>query len=129
MSVSPSAFPAMHFVVLDGIVLKLVMGAGDGPLRLQSVFSKRRQQRSKAIQRSSCFRSTLWLLNVVGRTPDQSVMYCLSQRSYRGQPGQAGVQLLRNVAFEHNAYRCSSFHDSKYGGKMLRIEFRTYPTN
>ena len=41
----------------------------------RAYFSKRPNQRSKVIQRSSCFRNALWPPNLVGRTHDQSVMH------------------------------------------------------
>ena len=58
----------------------------------------------------------LWLPNLVGRTPDQSVMHCWSQRSCRGQSGvklrrnalwppswgQVGVNLLRSALWSSN---------------------------
>ena len=88
---------AMRFVLLRGIELKLGMGVGDRPPRFESIFSKRSHQRSKVIQRSSCFRSALWSPYLVGRTPDQKVIHYWGQKSYRGQPGQLGVKLLRNA--------------------------------
>ena len=42
-------------------------------------------------------RNALWLPNLVGRTLDQSVMYCWDQRSCRGQLGHPEVKLLRNA--------------------------------
>ena len=61
-------------------------GVGDGPTRFEGIFSKRPHERSKVIQRSSCLRNALWQPNLIGRTPDQSVMRCWGQRSCRGQP-------------------------------------------
>ena len=49
----------MRFVMLGGMGLKLCMGIGDGPPRLNSIFWKWPHQRSKVIQRSSCLRNTL----------------------------------------------------------------------
>ena len=72
---------AMHFVVLWVIELKLGMGVGDGSTRFESIFLKRPHQRLKVIQRSNCFRNALWPPNLVGRTPEQSVMHCWGQRS------------------------------------------------
>ena len=43
--------------------------------------------------------NTLWPPNLVGRTPDQSVMHCWGQRSCRGQPE---VKLLRNAVWPPN---------------------------
>ena len=49
----------MRFVVLGSIELKVGMEVGDGPLRFESI-SKLPYQRSKFIQRYSCFRNALW---------------------------------------------------------------------
>ena len=48
---------------------------------------------SKVIQRSSCLRNTLWLPNLIGRSPDQRVMHCWGQRSCRGHPGSTRGQI------------------------------------
>ena len=37
--------------------------------------------------------SAHWPPNLVGRTPDQSAMYCWGQRSCRGQPGSTRGQI------------------------------------
>ena len=79
--------PAMRFPMLRGTGLKLGIMIGDGPPRLKSIFSKWPHQRSKVIQRSSCLRNTLWLPNLIGRSPDQGVVHCCCQRSCRGHPG------------------------------------------
>ena len=89
--------PAMRFVMLGGMGLKLCMGIGDGPPRLKSIFWKWPHQRSKVILRSSCLRNSLWLPNLIGRSPDQGVMHCWCQRSCRGHPGSTRVKLLRNA--------------------------------
>ena len=87
----------MRFVVLRRIELKLGRVVGNGPPRFVVNFSKRPHQRSKVIQRSSCLRNALWLPNLVGKTPDQSVMHCWGQRSCRGHTGQPEVKLLGNA--------------------------------
>ena len=46
--------------------------------------------------------NALWPPNLVGRTPDQSIMHCLGQRSCRGQLGQIGVSLLSNALWSPN---------------------------
>ena len=71
----------------------------DGPPRPKTIFSKWPHQRSKVIQRSSCLRNALWLPNLAGRPPDQRVMHCWGQRSWRGHPG---VKLLRNALWPPN---------------------------
>ena len=73
--------PAMRFVMLWVIKLKLGSGVGDGPTRFEGIFSKWQHQR--------------WP-NLIGRTPDQSAMHCWGQRSYRGQPGSTRGQ-IKNV--------------------------------
>ena len=55
--------------------MKFGIGVGNGPTRFVGIFSKRPHQRSKVIQRSSCPRNALWLPNLIGRTPEQSVMH------------------------------------------------------
>ena len=87
-------YPAMHFAMLSGIELKVGMGVGDGPTRFVGIFSRRPHLRSKVIQGSICLRNTLWLPNLVRRTPDQNVVHCWGQRSCKGQPE---VKLLRNA--------------------------------
>ena len=52
---------------------------------------------SKLIQGSICLRNSLWLPNLVGRTPDQNVMHCWGQRSFLGSSGPTRGQLLRNA--------------------------------
>ena len=39
------------------------------------------------------FRNALWLSNLVGRIPDQRVMYCWGQRSCRGHPGSNCLEM------------------------------------
>ena len=51
------------------------------PLRYVVNFSKRPNQRSKVVQRSSCL--SLQEPNLVGRTSDQRAMHCWGQMSYR----------------------------------------------
>ena len=70
-------------------------GVGDGPTRFVEMFSKRPHQRSKVIQRSSYFRNILWPRNLVGRTPDRSVVHSWGQRSCRGQPGSIRAQITQ----------------------------------
>ena len=94
--------PAMRFVMLWGMGLKLGMGIGDGPPRLKSIFSKWPHWRSKIIQRSNCHRNALWLPNLVGRTPDQRVMHCWGQGHAKVIWGQPGVKLLRNGLWPPN---------------------------
>ena len=48
---------------------------------------------SKVIQRSSWIRNSLWLTNLLGRSPDRSVMHCFGQRSFRGQLGSTWGQI------------------------------------
>ena len=47
-------------------------------------------------QRSFSFGNALWPLNLVERTPDQSIMHWWGHRSYRVSRGQPEVSLLRN---------------------------------
>ena len=67
-------------------------GVGDGPPRFVGIFSKQPHLGSKVIQGSICLRNALWLSNLVGRTPDQSVMHCGGQRSCTGQLGSSRGQ-------------------------------------
>ena len=69
------------------------MGICPAMLSFESIISKQLHHRSKVIQWSSCIRNALWLPNLVGRTPDQSVMHCWGQRSCRGQLGSARGQI------------------------------------
>ena len=85
--------PAMRFVMLWGIELKVGMGVGDGPTRFVGIFSKRPHPGSKVIQRSIYLRNALWLPNLVKRTPGQSVVYCWGQRSCRGHQGSTKGQI------------------------------------
>ena len=94
-SVSVSVCPAMRFVVLQRIELKLGRVVGHGPPRFVVNFSKWPDQRSKVIQRSICLRNALWLPNLVGRTPDWSVMHCWGRRSRRGHPGSTRGQIAQ----------------------------------
>ena len=96
-----SVCTAMHFVVLWGIELKVGMGVGDGPTRFVHIFLKWPHLGSKVIQGSICLQNALWLPNLV-RTPDQSVVHCWGQRSYRGHRSQLGVRLLRNALWLPN---------------------------
>ena len=98
--------PAMRFVMLRGIELKVGMGVGDGPMRFVGTFSKRPHQRSKVIQGSICLRNALWLPNLVKRTPDQSEVYCRGQRSCRGHLGSTRGQM---------SWKCPMA--TKFGGK------------
>ena len=50
-------------------------------------------------------RNALWQPNLVGRSPEQSVLHCWDQRSCGVGCGQPNVA---NAALEHDAYRCSS---------------------
>ena len=84
---------AMRFVVLRGMEVKFGMGVGAGPTRFDSIFSKSPYQRSKVIQRSSCFRNALWPPNLVGLTSSQRVMHCWDQRSFRVQLGSTRVTI------------------------------------
>ena len=91
LSVNLSVDPAMRFVVLQCIVLKLSMGVGDGPMRFKSIFLKRSHQRSKAIQRSNCLRNALWPLNP---WPECSAFSC-NQRSHRGHLGSTRDEIAQ----------------------------------
>ena len=57
---------------------------------------------SKVIQRSRYLTNALWLPNLVGRTPDQSVMHCWGRRSCGVSWGQPEVKLLRNALWLPN---------------------------
>ena len=125
--------PAMRFVVLLCIRLKLGRIVGNGSPRFVVNLLKRPHQRSKFIQRSICLEmpygyqiwqeeplievkciagieghpgSTrdqiaqecpLWVQNLVGRTPDRSVMHWWGQRSCRGQPGSTRGKIAENA--------------------------------
>ena len=41
----------------------------------------------------NCLTNALWLPNLMRRTPDQSVVNCWGQRSYRGQLGSSRGQI------------------------------------
>ena len=84
---------AMHFLMLQGIELKVGMGVGDGRTRFVGIFSKRPHLGSKVIQGSICLRNVLWPPNLVSRTPDQSVVLCWGQRSCKGHLGSARGQI------------------------------------
>ena len=92
-SVSVYVCPAMRFVMLWCIELKLGMGVVHGPPRFVGIFSKRPHLGSKVIQGSICLTNGLWLPNLVRRTPDQSVVHCWGQRSCRGQLGSSRGQI------------------------------------
>ena len=85
--------PAMRFAMLRGTELKVGMRVGDGSTRFVGIFSKGPHLRSKVIQGSICLRNTLWLPNLVRRTPDQSIVHCWGQRSCRGHLGSTGGQI------------------------------------
>ena len=85
--------PAMRFATLRGIELKVGMGVGDGPTRFVGIFSKRPHLGSKVIQGSICLRNALGLPNLVRRTPEQNVVHCWGQRSYRGHLGSTRGQI------------------------------------
>ena len=92
-SVSVYVCPAMRFVMLWCIELKVGMGVGDGPARFVGIFSKWPHLGSKVIQRSICLRNALGLPNLVKRTPGQSVVHCWGQRSCRGHQGSTKGQI------------------------------------
>ena len=92
----------MHFLMLQGIELKVGMGVGDGLTRFVGIFSKRPHLGSKVIQGSICLRNVIWPPNLVSRTPDQSVVLCWGQRPCRGQLWSFGVKLLRNALWPPN---------------------------
>ena len=94
--------PAMRFVMLWGIELKVGMGVGEGPTRFVGIFLKQPHLGSNVIQGSICLRNTLWLPNLVRRTPDQSVVHCWGPRSCRGHLGSTRVILLRNATWPPN---------------------------
>ena len=52
--------------------------------------------------------NALWPPNLVGRTPDQSIMHCLGQRSCRGQLGSNRGQFTKQCPMV-----------TKFGGKNL----------
>ena len=85
--------PAMRFVMLWCIELKVGMGVGDGPTRFVGIFSKRPHLRSKVIQGSICLRNVLWLPDLVRRTPDQSVVHSWGQMLCRGHLGSTRGQI------------------------------------
>ena len=85
----------MRFVVLWGIELKLGIGVGDGPMRFESIFSERPHQRSKLIQRSSCFRNALWSPNLVGRTPYRNVVQWWGRAVMQGSSGVERGQIAQ----------------------------------
>ena len=85
--------PTMRLVMLRGTELKVGMGVADGPMKFVGIFSKQPHLGSKVIQESICLRNALWPPNLVGRTPDQSVMHCWSRRSCRGQLGSSRGQI------------------------------------
>ena len=47
-------------------------------------------------------KNALWQPDLVGRTPDRSVVQWWGGRSYRGQPGSTRVKLLRNAVWQPN---------------------------
>ena len=87
--------PAMRFVMLWDIELKLGMVVGDGPMRCVGIFSKQPHLGSKVLQGSICLRNCpmLWLPNLVRRASDQSVVHCLGQSSRRGHLGSTRGQV------------------------------------
>ena len=101
-SVSQCVCPLMRSVMLWRIELKLGRVVGHGPPWFVVNFSKRPDQRSKVIQRSMCLRNVLWLPNLVGRTPDRSVMHCWGQRSRRGHPGSTRGQIAQECPMATN---------------------------
>ena len=90
---------AMRFV-LWCMELKF-LGVESGPARLNRIFSKQPNQRSKVIQRSSCFRNALLPSNLVERTPHWRVMHLLGSRDMQGS-SQPGVKLFRNALWPTN---------------------------
>ena len=98
--------PAIRFVMLRGIELKVGMRVGDRPTRCVGIFSKRPNPGSKVIQRSICLKNALWLPNLVRRTPEQSVVHCRGQRSCMGHLGSTRGQM---------SWKCSL--TTKFGGK------------
>ena len=85
--------PAMHFVMLRGIELKVGMGVGDWLPRIVGIFSKRPHLESKVIQGSICLKNALWPPNLVSRPSDQSVVHCWGQMLCRGHLGSARGQI------------------------------------
>ena len=98
--------PAMRFVMIRGIELKVGMGIGNRPTRFVGIFSKRPHPESKVIQGSICLQNALWLPNLVRRTPEQSVVHCRGQRSCRGHLGSTRGQMSRKCLIA-----------TKFGGK------------
>ena len=87
--------PAMRFVMLRGMELKLGIGVGDGSTWFVGIFSELPHPGSKVIQRSICLRNALWLPNLVRTTLDQSVVHCWGQRSCRGHLGSTRGQIAK----------------------------------
>ena len=77
------------------------VGIGDGPTRFERIFWKQTDQRSKVIQRSSCFRNAVWPSNLVGRTPDWNVMHWVKGYAEVNR-GQVGGKLLRSALWPPN---------------------------
>ena len=95
--VSLCVCPAMRFVVLWRIELKLSRVEGHGHQRFMVNFSKWPDQRSKVIQWSNCFKKCPVATTFGGKNPWPKCNAFLGQRSSRGRSGQPGVKLLRNV--------------------------------
>ena len=74
----------IHSAVLRRMEPKLTRVVGARCSRGMVNFLKRPHQGSKVIQSSLCLKNGLRLPNLVGRTPDQSVMHCWGQRPRRG---------------------------------------------
>ena len=69
--------------------LKLGMEVGDGPTKFESILSMRLDQRSKVIQRSSCFRNALW------KNPCPENNTLLGSKVMWGQLGSTGSQISK----------------------------------
>ena len=102
--------------------LKLGIGGGDGLTRFENILSKRPDQRSKVIQRSSCYRNTLWTPILVGR-PDKWVMHCWGQMSCRGQPGSTRGQIAQECPMATRFGRKNPWPKSNalLGSKVLQV--------
>ena len=93
---------AMRFIVPWGMELKLGMRIEHRPIRFESIFLEWPNQRSKVIQRSSCFTNALWPSNLVGKTPDKRVIYAGVKGHAEVNRGQLGVKLLKNALWRPN---------------------------
>ena len=78
-------------------------GEGNGSQGLRAYF---RCDLSKVNQRSCCLRNALWPPNLVGKTPDRSVMHSWGQRLCMGQLGSIRGQIAQNALWQLNLVKC-----------------------